>query len=673
MAKAPTTHKPATAYPYQVLLLEDHKADKDFFLACLEKEGNGDFEHFHVSTLHDAVHYLSRHNVDIIALDLGLPDSRGLETLEALHHVQPSAATVILAHHDDQKLALEAMKCGAQEYLIKDGLSPDLLVRSLRYALERKRHEVELQEKNEQLEELLRFDPLTGLISRRYGMEILESELARHERYGDPLSVLLLDIDDFKRINDELSHIAGDKALCIAANYLKESLRATDYAIRYGGDEFLVILVGSTAEEAENVCKKIQQHPPVCCLTDDIVETLTYSIGGAGATEHSTSKDMIARADLAMLVAKKLGKARYHIDPDNAGGNENKNLAETLKITRTSVCKTLCRAFSAILEHLDRHHDVFSARREDMLALGRHLARQNKLSNSETAQLENAIMLYDFTKINLSLEIASTNDLTHEYRSMLIKTILRNLSLLRDTGFLHEEASILSSVYEWWNGNGFPKGLNGEEIPRLSRIVSIVAAYSLLRHGGPYTPVHSSREAIDCIKEDFGTHFDPGLKQAFMVAVRALEQGARLANQPQVLVVDDYFPVRDILTKRLSQRGYSIEAADSLDAAKAQLENSNWDAVIVDLGMGDECGFDLLEFLSVDAAYASIVPIVISSRSDDEAINLSRELGADGYIIKPFHLDRVESMLSQLIQQPKAQRDFIILEPIATDESSMAG
>jgi diguanylate cyclase (GGDEF)-like protein len=169
-----------------------------------------------------------------------------------------------------------------------------------------------LREKNEELEEISITDSLTGLHNRRHLMEMLSYELARAQRYDHPLSILMIDIDHFKRYNDTLGHLAGDCALIKIASVFVESVRKVDHVARYGGEEFVIALPETGLQEATSVAERIRARVAETAFDNDGQgEALTVCIGVSETYDREdTPESMIARADRALYQAKRLGRNR---------------------------------------------------------------------------------------------------------------------------------------------------------------------------------------------------------------------------------------------------------------------------------------------------------------------------------------------------------------------------
>ena len=193
--------------------------------------------------------------------------------------------------------------------------------------------EKKLTELNHRLRELAQTDDLTGLFNRRQLMSHLESEIARMERYGGELSCLMIDVDDFKQINDSNGHYAGDQVLRQLANLLRQSSRATDFVARYGGDEFTVLLAQTGARGAECAAEKLRRSVLDCSFAAGLrgTMTLSVSIGLAACTESDRLKadEILASADRALYKAKHAGGNKVaKADPPLGAGSRNCQMVE---------------------------------------------------------------------------------------------------------------------------------------------------------------------------------------------------------------------------------------------------------------------------------------------------------------------------------------------------------
>lgn len=213
---------------------------------------------------------------------------------------------VFLTAETADRIDLAAMNAGALDYLVKGEITPRALERSLRYALK-------LGETLEALRQLATHDSLTGLLNRREFDRILAEESERAARFGDPLALVLLDLDHFKRINDRHGHPAGDAVLREVARRLFAQVRSVDRVLRLGGEEFALVLVqtdqAGAQRAAERACAAIRGEPVPVAETSAL--PVTASAGVAVVPDDAvTPAALVAAADQALYVAKAAGRDR---------------------------------------------------------------------------------------------------------------------------------------------------------------------------------------------------------------------------------------------------------------------------------------------------------------------------------------------------------------------------
>jgi diguanylate cyclase (GGDEF)-like protein len=294
-----------------VLLVEDSLIDAQLIRRLLRRVTASYYRVTHVRTLNDAV--LSAEDLvpDVILADLNLPDSRGTQTVASLQTSYPDIPLVIVSAWEDEAISLRSVKAGAQDYLVKGHIDGANLHRVIRYAIERKRTELELVR-------LAHFDQLTSLPNRTLLRERVDHALARAMRAGSGVATLILDMDRFKEINDMLGHEVGDKLLIEAARRIRAAVRDQDTVARLGGDEFAVVLEGvSEAKEVLPVIERIiESLGEVNTIDGHDVKTST-SVGIAMYPENGNDlSELLRAADLAMYQAKSSGHGRYQFFAD---------------------------------------------------------------------------------------------------------------------------------------------------------------------------------------------------------------------------------------------------------------------------------------------------------------------------------------------------------------------
>jgi diguanylate cyclase (GGDEF)-like protein len=289
----------------RILVIEDDAAYAAFVTTMLQ---NGEFVRFdvrHVQTLALAIACLSDNPFDVVLLDLGLGDARGLEGLNAVVAAVPDVPVIILSGEDNLELSLSAVKSGAQDYLLKSQVTPGALTRSIGYAIERKNGELETKR-------LAYHDSLTRLPNRLLLMEHLELALHKARRGKTVLGIFFIDIDHFKQINDTLGHEMGDTVLQETARRLTDCLRASDTVARLSGDEFVALVETNRRSELATVADAVQEQFRRAFTADNGDVFITASIGVSSyPTDGLDARTLLRNADRAMYRAKTEGRDSY--------------------------------------------------------------------------------------------------------------------------------------------------------------------------------------------------------------------------------------------------------------------------------------------------------------------------------------------------------------------------
>ena len=254
---------------------------------------------------------LQEYPFDVIVLDLYMPGANGLAVFSAARRVDPDIQAIVLTASASVESAVEALRGGVYDYLTKPLESLASFELTLARALE---HRHLLRENARLFSEVQRLavtDSLTGLYNRHKLNESLETEVERARRYGRPLSMIMIDMDGLKAVNDSQGHQAGDAVLQQAAQAVRSQVRRVDSPTRFGGDEFIVLLPEASGEEAERVARRIAAR------------ILAVRVGGVavsaslGVAEWSaqfpSSKEFLASADAALYDAKRAGRGRVAV------------------------------------------------------------------------------------------------------------------------------------------------------------------------------------------------------------------------------------------------------------------------------------------------------------------------------------------------------------------------
>ncbi|WP_019508528.1 response regulator [Pleurocapsa sp. PCC 7319] len=331
----------------KTLLVENNQEDAFSLRKKLADTREVRFNLTHVERLEKALQCLQQESFDVVLLDLSLPDSHGLATFLSLEEIVPNLPIVLLTTLNDESLALEAIRQGAQDYLVKEQTTINVLLRSINYAIERMHHveklfqsEERLQQINRELEKrvkkctfelkyqnqelkklflLATTDRITGIANRYRLEDFLEREWGDAIRNQVPLSIIMIDIDRFKLYNDTYGHPQGDRCLRQVAQTIDATIkRSKDLVARYGGEEFIVILpnvdIDGAAVVAENIRSQVKALN-IAHATSEISDRLTISLGVASTipAHNSQASNLIMTADRALYFAKQHGRNRIEI------------------------------------------------------------------------------------------------------------------------------------------------------------------------------------------------------------------------------------------------------------------------------------------------------------------------------------------------------------------------
>jgi len=285
--------------PVRILLVEDSPADIEVVRRSLEPDRQS-YSLETVDRVGASLTLLDEGRIDLILLDLGLPDSTGLASFHRLQAQAPDVPIIILTGENDLRVAREAVRKGAQDYLVKDQLEGNLLLHAVHYAAER--HAL-----HQELTELSLRDPLTGLYNRRGFMLLAEQSLRLAKRNGRESVLLLADVDHLKRINDAQGHLAGDRALCAVSKALLGAMRESDIIARLAGDEFIALAVEAHPPGIPALVGRLRKRLEVEGQVLEATRNLSVSIGMAPFDPQTapTLEELIAVADADMYLGKR--------------------------------------------------------------------------------------------------------------------------------------------------------------------------------------------------------------------------------------------------------------------------------------------------------------------------------------------------------------------------------
>ena len=297
-----------------ILVIEDDENFRKTLINLLEMKG------YNTSGAKDGLHAIEmakKKPFELIISDVRLP---GIDGIEAVAKIKEDEAktirTMIITGYADKEAPIRAIRLGVDAYIYKPFKMEVFL-----HSVNRLIRDYRLEKTMQYYRQLSILDGLTEVFNHRYFHEVMVREISRAKRFSHPLSLLMVDVDDFKQYNDAYGHIAGDRALRKVAHVFTEAIRKLDLVFRYGGEEFTIILVETDREGALVIAERIRREVEKTKFEEDgsIVVKLTVSIGLASYPKDTQYKEgLIQKVDKALYKAKHLGKNRVcYLDGTN--------------------------------------------------------------------------------------------------------------------------------------------------------------------------------------------------------------------------------------------------------------------------------------------------------------------------------------------------------------------
>lgn len=510
-----------------ILILDDNDNMLENLRDILGEEG---YKITACATLEEARNALGQRPYDLALVDIKLSSGSGLDLLKDIRKKNETTAVILFTGYASLETALEAMKSGAFDYLQKP-LHMDELKMAIKKAL--RQQELFLENKNliARLKELGLKDPQTGLYNYRYLIERLGSEFERARRHILPLSIIMLDIDYFKSINEVYGHEYGDSIIKEFAGYLKKCSRANDIIVRHGGEEFIALMPDTDKNGAGTFGRRLLE-----LLKEHTFDRkgnrikLKISMGLASFPENGvdTASGLLNAVDKAMRQAKEKGGNRLSfyssvtareikdIVADGGKGNVEKLKSRLLKMKNRAdqVVLESIFAFAKAVEARDYYTGKHS---ENMVSIATEIGKRMRLGDKDIDHIQYAAMLHDLGKIGIEDKILRKRS---SLNAVEMEKIRRHpqigAEIVRDIHFLKEVVPMILYHHERFDGMGYSMGLRGKAIPLGARIIAIADVYQALISDRPYRKAYSKEEALKIIKEGAGTQFDPEIVKAFI-------------------------------------------------------------------------------------------------------------------------------------------------------------
>jgi diguanylate cyclase (GGDEF)-like protein len=349
-------------------------------------------------------------------------------------------------------------------------------------------------------------DPLTGLGNHRHFHERLQREIATAEHDGNDLSLCLVDIDDFKRVNDRFGHPAGDRVLGQVASRLRQG----GESFRLGGDEFAVLLPGLDDRAAVSVAQSIIER--VGSLDLEQVGPVTVSAGVAtyNSSEGVGRDELIRLADSALYWAKEEGKNRARTYEPGA-----LELTDLQQLAAGPDRAARYRAAASLAKAVDARDAYTGSHSERVGDLAARIGRRLGLDETQVELTRLAASLHDLGKLAIPEEILRKPGLLSESERLVLERHPQIGHRMLESLGVEPIAEWVLHHHERWDGAGYPDGLRGEEIPLGARIIFVADAFDAMTSERVYRDPLSERDALAELERCAGTQFDPGVVEAF--------------------------------------------------------------------------------------------------------------------------------------------------------------
>ena len=293
----------------RVLVVDDEEFNRMLLRHELEAAG---YKVSEACSAAEAGERLKGGDIDIMLLDIGMPEVSGIDFLRQVRQNPETLhlPVILVSAFTDTQVVVSGLEVGAQDYVTKPVDFPVLVAR-IQNQLELTQRTIQLQEQADILSRLATLDPLTGVLNRRAFLDIYRTEHARAVRYQRPMAVMMLDLDEFKLVNDESGHPAGDEVLRQFADLAATMMRSSDHLCRYGGEEFCMLLteteLGGAMETAERI-RKATAEKPFIVQGKGLRVTVSIGVSHLDPEGRESADSLIASADRALYSAKHGGR-----------------------------------------------------------------------------------------------------------------------------------------------------------------------------------------------------------------------------------------------------------------------------------------------------------------------------------------------------------------------------
>jgi diguanylate cyclase (GGDEF)-like protein len=353
----------------------------------------------------------------------------------------------------------------------------------------------------EHVRHVARTDALTGVLNHGAMQVRVREEIARAHRDGTPLGAVILDLDDFKSVNDLQGHAAGDQLLRDVAAKLQGELRPYDQVARYGGDEFVLLLPGSDEAATAIAAERCRDALDGKC-----------SVGVAAWRDGVSADELLELADQALLLAKRTGKGRVAV--------ANPEVERELALLQSESGSPA--AVQALAAAIEEHDNYTREDTDEVVRLSRGVGMMLGLSAEQVERIANAALLHDVGKLAMPADLLrKEGPLTPDEWEVMSEHPVAGERILARTRALAPLAPIVRHEHEHWDGTGYPDGLARDRIPIGSRIILAAHAYVAMRTSRPYREALGREAALGELRAGAAAKYDPDVVDVLLDLIGA--------------------------------------------------------------------------------------------------------------------------------------------------------
>ncbi len=512
--------------PAEILVVDDEPQVLSMLAAVLDSPSRRCLT---ASSAREALDLLCRHDIAVIVSDIAMPEMTGMELLARIRSIRPQTPTILITGAGSSMLAKEAIRRGAFDYIEKP-FDIDELRRMVDAAV------VAARDRGwaDNGAEPPLHDPLTGLMSHRAFVEELGRLRARCRRSNQPVTLLLLDIQRFRAVNELFGHICGDRLLEQVAARLRGLSRAADVVARYAWDQFVIAMPDTPAESARSLADRCIQaigRAPFDCHGNEIRCQISIGLAECESGFIENEADLLRRSGEALAEAKARGgnavvswselapRDPEALRPDLPGILEMRRRFQSLEVHLKQAYLESTRAIVAAVEAKDPYTEKHSL---TVAHYASAFARHLDLPAAQVDTISIAAILHDVGKIGVPDSILTKPDrLTDEEFALVKRHPVMGVQILEHISFLRAEIPIILHHHERWDGRGYPANLAGESIPLGARILHVADALDAMLSVRSYKNSYPLTHVIAELERCAGSQFDPEIVRRAVEWIKA--------------------------------------------------------------------------------------------------------------------------------------------------------